>query len=90
MIIPLLVFCVVGLAFVHGERVSPATFPPATAQISDSRPAGHTGYVPVILTNDEASLMDMGTEPAAYAHMPEPLQALDGLTPRARDYVAPR
>ncbi|MHA7663153.1 APC family permease [Mycolicibacterium sp. HS_4_1] len=27
----LLVFCVVGLASVHGERVSPATFPPAHA-----------------------------------------------------------
>ncbi len=69
---------------------TPATLPTATAQISDNRPAGHPGYVPVSLTSDEASLMDMGAEPAAYAHMPEPLQALDGLTPRARDYVAPR
>ncbi len=76
----------------HRIGSTSATFTPpgATGTISDTRAASGAGYVPVRLSSDEAILMDIGTESAAYAHMPEPLQALDGLTPRARDYVNSR
>jgi predicted anti-sigma-YlaC factor YlaD len=47
-------------------------------------------YHAVSLTYDEAVLMDISAESTAYAPMPEPLRALDGLTPRARDYVNAR
>lgn len=47
-------------------------------------------YHTVSLTYDEAVLMDVSAESTAYAPMPEPLRALDGLTPRARDYVNSR
>jgi hypothetical protein len=73
-----------------GRTQATLTPPSAVGTVSDARAANGAGYVPVRLSSDEAVLMDISTESAAYAHMPEPLQALDGLTPRARDYVNAR
>ncbi len=70
-------------------RTSSFTPSESVARIS-SGPANPPSYRTVSLTSDEALLMEIGTEPTPYAHMPEPLRALDGLTPRARDYVNPR
>lgn len=69
---------------------TPEAFAPTSSQINTNRPASQAAYATVSLTTDEAFLMDIGAEAAAYAPMPEPLQALDGLTPRARDYVTSR
>jgi hypothetical protein len=76
----------------HRIGRSPASLNPAAsaARVSGNPSATQESYRRVSLTNDEAVLMEMGTDVSAYAHMPEPLRALDGLTPRARDYEAPR
>lgn len=66
------------------------TYPAPVSRIGDAGPSTQATYRRVSLTSDEASFMEMATESASYAEMPEPLRALDGLTPHARDYVNPR
>jgi hypothetical protein len=64
---------------------------PSVSQASSGQP-GQAAVRRVSLTNDEAVLMELGPDAgaSAFARIPEPLRALDGLTPHARDYDRPR
>jgi hypothetical protein len=67
-----------------------STYPAPVTRLGEAGPSTQATYRRVSLTSDEAVFMEMPTESASYAEMPEPLRALDGLTPRARDYVNSR
>jgi hypothetical protein len=71
----------------HRVARTPSSFN-AAARLTQSGTAAGPSYQRVSLTSDEAVLMEIGVdqESANATHMPEPLRALDELTPHARDY----
>jgi hypothetical protein len=73
-----------------GGAIDSFTATSSMARVTTSGHGTEASYRPVSLTSDEAMLMEIGTDPSPYGQMPEPLRALDGLTPRARDYVNTR